>query len=231
LAPDTLLLVRADAQLSDRALVPLEQFGLGGQRTVRGYRQDLLLVDKAFLASIELRYPILRVPELGGVLQVTPFFDFGTGSGGTSTGAADVPNSLASTGLGLLWQSERINARLDWGIPLVSVDSRRNSLQEDGLYFLWFIHNHLKKAEARSHKSQVRRQKAQVTSHKSQVTSQKAEVRRKDSVYEHLSLTLKALVGGSYLARLIFGKKYIYFGFNIIYVESHYSRRCPNSSR
>ncbi len=135
LAPDTLLLVRADAQLSDRPLVPLEQFGLGGQRTVRGYRQDLLLVDKAFLASIELRYPILRIPQLEGVLQITPFVDFGTGSGGTSTGAADVPNSLASTGLGLLWQSNRINARFDWGIPLVSVDSRRNSLQENGLYF------------------------------------------------------------------------------------------------
>jgi hemolysin activation/secretion protein len=135
LAPDTLLLVRADAQLSDRALVPLEQFGLGGQRTVRGYRQDLLLVDKAFLASIELRYPILRVPQVGGVLQLTPFVDFGTGSGGSTTGIGNVPNNLASTGLGLLWQSNRINARFDWGIPLVSVDSRRNSLQEDGLYF------------------------------------------------------------------------------------------------
>ncbi|MCV3214085.1 ShlB/FhaC/HecB family hemolysin secretion/activation protein [Plectonema radiosum NIES-515] len=135
LAPDTLLLVRADAQLSDRPLVPLEQFGLGGQRTVRGYRQDLLLVDKAFLASIEFRYPILRLPQVGGVLQITPFVDFGTGSGGTSTEVANAPNSLASTGLGLLWQSDRINARFDWGIPLVSVDSRRNSLQEDGLYF------------------------------------------------------------------------------------------------
>jgi hemolysin activation/secretion protein len=135
LAPDTLLLVRADAQLSDRPLVPLEQFGLGGQHTVRGYRQDLLLVDKAFLASIELRYPILRVPQVGGVLQITPFVDFGTGSTGTSTEVANAPNSLASTGLGLLWQSDRINARLDWGIPLVYVDSRRNSWQEDGLYF------------------------------------------------------------------------------------------------
>jgi hemolysin activation/secretion protein len=135
LAPDTLLLVRADAQIADRALVPLEQFGLGGQRTVRGYRQDLLLVDKAFLASVELRYPILRVPQVGGVLQITPFVDFGTGSGGTSGGADNVPNNLASTGLGLLWQSNRINARFDWGIPLVSVDSRRNTLQENGLYF------------------------------------------------------------------------------------------------
>lgn len=135
LAPDTLLLIRADAQLADRKLVPLEQFGLGGQRTVRGYRQDLLLVDKAFLASAELRYPILRVPKIGGVLQVTPFVDFGTGSDGTSTGAVEVPDNLASVGLGLLWQSNNLNARFDWGIPLVSVDSRRNSLQEDGLYF------------------------------------------------------------------------------------------------
>ncbi len=135
LAPDTFFLVRADAQLADRALVPLEQFGFGGQRTVRGYRQDLLLVDKAFLASIELRYPILRVPQVGGVLQITPFVDFGTGSGGTSTGVANAPNNLASTGLGLLWQSNNVNARFDWGIPLVYVDSRRNSLQEDGLYF------------------------------------------------------------------------------------------------
>lgn len=135
LAPDTLLLIRADAQLADRKLVPLEQFGLGGQRTVRGYRQDLLLVDKAFLASAELRYPILRVPQIGGVLQVTPFIDFGTGSDGTSTGAVQVPDNLASVGLGLLWESNNLNARLDWGIPLVSVDSRRNTLQEDGLYF------------------------------------------------------------------------------------------------
>lgn len=32
LAPETLLLVRADAQLADRALVPLEQIGLGGKK-------------------------------------------------------------------------------------------------------------------------------------------------------------------------------------------------------
>ena len=43
LAPDTLFLIRADVQLADRALVPLEQIGVGGQETVRGYRQDLLL--------------------------------------------------------------------------------------------------------------------------------------------------------------------------------------------
>ncbi|HEY9639026.1 MAG TPA: ShlB/FhaC/HecB family hemolysin secretion/activation protein, partial [Coleofasciculaceae cyanobacterium] len=45
LAPDTLLLLRADAQIANTALLPLEQFSLGGQDTVRGYRQDFLLTD------------------------------------------------------------------------------------------------------------------------------------------------------------------------------------------
>ncbi|MUG95314.1 BamA/TamA family outer membrane protein [Scytonema sp. UIC 10036] len=135
LAPDTLLLISADAQLADRALVPLEQFGLGGQRTVRGYRQDLLLTDNAFSASAELRYPILRVPQVGGVLQITPFVDYGTVW--NSSGNADPdPSNLASIGLGLLWQSNRLSARFDYGIPLVSVDSLdEDSLQEKGLYF------------------------------------------------------------------------------------------------
>jgi hemolysin activation/secretion protein len=134
LAPDTLVLVRADAQLADRALVPLEQFGLGGQRTVRGYRQDLLLADNAFLSSLEFRYPILRLPNDGGVLQITPFVDYGT-AWNRSGNANLESNDLASVGLGLLWQSDKITARFDWGIPLIDARSPRNTSQEDGLYF------------------------------------------------------------------------------------------------
>ena len=133
LAPDTLLLIRADAQLADRALVPLEQFGVGGVRTVRGYRQDLLLTDNAFLTSLEFRYPILRVPDVNGVLQIAPFVDYGIGW--SSSGRRNLPNnSLTSVGLGLQWQSDRLSARFDWGIPLVDV-RRGNTLQEQGLYF------------------------------------------------------------------------------------------------
>lgn len=135
LAPDTIVLLRADAQLADRALVPLEQFGLGGQRTVRGYRQDLLLTDNAFLASAELRYPILRIPQVGGVLQITPFVDYGTASNRSGNPNIEVSN-LASVGVGLLWQSNNLSARFDYGIPLVYVRSRDDeTLQEKGLYF------------------------------------------------------------------------------------------------
>ena len=49
LGTDTLLLLRANAQVADRPLVPLEQFGTGGAGSVRGYRQDTLITDGGFL--------------------------------------------------------------------------------------------------------------------------------------------------------------------------------------
>lgn len=136
LAPETLLLVRADLQFADRSLVALEQFGLGGQDSVRGYRQDLLLTDNGLFASAEVRLPILRLPELESVVQLAPFVDFGTGWNTVARTTA-VPETLASVGLGLRWQwGDRLTARFDWGIPLVFVDARKTTWQENGLYFL-----------------------------------------------------------------------------------------------
>jgi hemolysin activation/secretion protein len=137
LAPETLFIVRTDLQLADRPLLPSEQIGLGGQATVRGYRQDRTLADNGFLASAELRYPVLRVPEIQGLLQITPFVDFGT-AWNTSNAGRDALNldTLASVGLGLLWQqNDRLTARFDWGVPLGRVSSEKNSWQENGLYF------------------------------------------------------------------------------------------------
>ncbi|MBD2100199.1 ShlB/FhaC/HecB family hemolysin secretion/activation protein [Leptolyngbya sp. FACHB-261] len=135
LAPDTLLLLRGDLQFAGRTLVPLEQFGLGGQDSVRGYRQDELLTDNGLFASAEVRLPVLRVPEIEGLLQVAPFVDVGTG-----WNLSGQPNpeqqTLVSVGLGLRWQmGDRLTARFDWGIPLISVDSPNRTLQEQGLYF------------------------------------------------------------------------------------------------
>lgn len=137
LAPDTLFIARGDIQLADRALLPSDQIGVGGQATVRGYRQDNTLADNAFLASAELRYPVLRVSEIKGLLQVTPFIDFGTAWNTSNAGRDPLKNAtLASVGLGLLWQqSDRLTARFDWGIPLVTINSEKNSWQENGLYF------------------------------------------------------------------------------------------------
>ncbi|MBD2167082.1 ShlB/FhaC/HecB family hemolysin secretion/activation protein [Calothrix membranacea FACHB-236] len=135
LAPETLLLLRLNTQLASRNLLPLEQLGLGGIDTVRGYRQDYLLTDNGAFASAEVQVPILRLPQIGSTLHLTPFVDFGVAWNSSNRENPD-PNTLASVGLGLRWtQGDRFSARLDWGIPLVSVESRENTWQENGLYF------------------------------------------------------------------------------------------------
>ncbi|WP_197480151.1 MULTISPECIES: ShlB/FhaC/HecB family hemolysin secretion/activation protein [unclassified Anabaena] len=134
LAPETLLILRANTQLSTINLLPLEQFGVGGLDSVRGYRQDFLLTDNGALAVAEVQIPVLRLSQSRGLLQVIPFVDFGVAW--NNSGTNPDPNTLAAVGLGLRWlQGDRLTARLDWGIPLVSVDSQAKTWQENGLYF------------------------------------------------------------------------------------------------
>jgi hemolysin activation/secretion protein len=135
LAPETLLIVRGDLQLGDRPLLPVEQFGVGGQMSVRGYRQDLLLTDNGAFGSAEVRIPILRLPKQQALLQFTPFIDYGQGWNNGASANPD-PSALVSAGFGLRLQiSNNLTARMEFGFPLVQVNSQKETLQEKGIYF------------------------------------------------------------------------------------------------
>ncbi len=139
LGPNLPLVLRGNIQLADRPLVALEQFTLGGQFSVRGYRQDALLADNGAFGSVEVRLPILRFPESNTLVQLVPFVDVGT-IWNNSKDAKLPTDTLVSTGLGLRVQvSDRVDFRFDWGIPLVSLNSSKKTLQEQGIYltFLW----------------------------------------------------------------------------------------------
>lgn len=134
LGTDSLLLVRGGLQLATDPLLTLEQFELGGQSTVRGYRQNQLLTDNGVLGSIEARFPILREPENNILLQIAPFVDFGYGW--NHDGDEPDDNTLAGIGTGLILDiNDTLTARFDWGIPLSAADSDGDTLQEQGLYF------------------------------------------------------------------------------------------------
>ena len=138
LAQDTLLLVRGNAQLSDKGLLSSEQFTIGGLGSVRGYRQNQLLADNGVFASAEVQLPILRTGNKSaptGILQIIPFFDIGTAWNNSGIENADT-STLVSLGMGLQWRNNNdFIARLDWGIPLTDVDSRDRTWQENGLLF------------------------------------------------------------------------------------------------
>ncbi|MEL6931117.1 MAG: ShlB/FhaC/HecB family hemolysin secretion/activation protein, partial [Cyanobacteria bacterium J06600_6] len=128
------LLARSELQLASDPLISTEQFSLGGANTVRGYRQDALLTDSGFLATAELRLPIIELEPINGSLQFVPFIDFGTGW--NNDGESTEFKTLIGTGFGLLLQTpERFSARIDLGIPLINSSNGDDSLQEDGVYF------------------------------------------------------------------------------------------------
>lgn len=134
LGQDAALLLRSDVQLSPEPLVAIEQFGLGGINSVRGYRQDAILADNGIFASAEVRLPIARISDWNTVLQFTPFFEIGTGW--NTDRANPEPNNLYSVGMGLrLEVANKLTARFDWGIPLGNLLPNRRTLQENGLYF------------------------------------------------------------------------------------------------
>ena len=126
-----LLLGRFYAQIAGDPLPIIEQFSLGGIDTVRGYAQNEIVTDNALLGSLELRIPLTQDPE---VLQITSFVEGGTGWNNLLPDPD--PATLGGIGLGLRWLvANGLTVRLDYGIPLVSVDNSGNSLQEQGFYF------------------------------------------------------------------------------------------------
>jgi hemolysin activation/secretion protein len=137
LAPNSILLMKLESQLADRPLLALEQIGLGGQDTVRGYRQDLLLADNGVIASAEVRLPIFTSPENKQVLQVVPFLDFGWGWNKPNNPSPNpTPSTIASGGLGLRYQTgDNFSAKLDYGIPFTATSGVKNAAQEKGFYF------------------------------------------------------------------------------------------------
>ena len=135
LGRDSLFLFRTNGQIADQRILSSEQFSLGGLRSVRGYRQDQLLTDNGLFLSAEVQFPIFRVFEDTGVVQLIPFIDYGTTWNSSGISNPD-DQTLSSVGLGLQWrQGDNFSARLDWGIPLVDVNSRERTWQENGIYF------------------------------------------------------------------------------------------------
>ncbi|MBO9998651.1 MAG: ShlB/FhaC/HecB family hemolysin secretion/activation protein [Cyanobacteria bacterium SID2] len=132
------LLLRSDIQLSTTSLVALEQFGLGGNFSVRGYSQDFLLADNGLFASAELRFPVWTANNGNDRLEIRPFFD--VGNVWNIDEAAPDPSTLVSVGVGLnLSLANRLNAKIDWGIPLIDVDERENRdvFERQEIYFLF----------------------------------------------------------------------------------------------
>jgi hemolysin activation/secretion protein len=129
------LLGRVAAQVASDRLFPLEQMPVGGRFSVRGYRENTLVRDDAFMASFESRFPLLRFPSGEDRVQFAPFVDFGH----AWNAKGDTPDlrTLASVGAGLRWMilpQERARFEVYWGQQLNHVRGGEGNMQDHGIH-------------------------------------------------------------------------------------------------
>jgi hemolysin activation/secretion protein len=132
---DSQTILRIDGQISNDPLLGLEQFGVGGRWTVRGYRENTLIRDNAIVASAEWRIPLLRDERGISRFEIRPFFDWSYSDNNSRQELRR--NTLSAVGLGLYWSPvDSLQAEVYWGEPLQTVEYPGDySLQDDGIFF------------------------------------------------------------------------------------------------
>ena len=91
---------RYDWQYTTQPLIPDEQFGLGGVRSIRGFEEREALGDKGVSTSFEL-----YTPPLGHGVRLLAFYDIGQFWSFDTNFYGDLvgPTTLSSAGIGLRW--------------------------------------------------------------------------------------------------------------------------------
>jgi hemolysin activation/secretion protein len=135
------LRARFTGQLASSILYSGERLGIGGEASVRGYRQTLLLADQGAVGSLELAYPFTLSGEAGrrrnfdwGAFSIAAFVDAAYAA--TLDGSTPDPEAIASGGVALTWQpAEGMSLRLSYGHAIVdAVPTGTRDLQDDGVH-------------------------------------------------------------------------------------------------
>ncbi len=127
--------LRADFQLANDALLPVEQYAVGGLDSVRGYRSFQLLRDFGYTASLEYRIPLFGNADGWRNLQLAAYVD--TGAAKFKDRDNPSPSSISGVGMGLIWNPMRgLSAELYLAKGLDDVpDPPSHSLQDESVYF------------------------------------------------------------------------------------------------
>lgn len=123
-------LLRADVQWAHDRLLPLERMAVGGVNTVRGYRENYMVRDSGYRASIEYQHPLLGTAEERHALTLAPFIDYGS-----ARNIGEARDRIYSAGVGLLWRWQRLAANLYAAKRFVAPPTpTQTTLQDRGIH-------------------------------------------------------------------------------------------------
>lgn len=119
-------------QVASGALLPSEEFGLGGFNTVRGYNEVVFLADNAFCANLEIRTPPVSLfKSAKNSLIFLAFLDYGIGHYLHPLPKQDGTQFLLGVGPGVRYNIEQyLSIRFDYGFALHNVQFTSKKLGE-----------------------------------------------------------------------------------------------------
>ncbi len=124
------MILRASAQQTPERLLPMEKFSLGGVATVRGYRENAVVRDRAWLLNAEYHYPLPVWLEAGHKFKLIAFTDLATASN-----QGEAAQRLASIGVGMNWQWQNWTADLFLARKLIALPGQSSgNLQDHGVH-------------------------------------------------------------------------------------------------
>lgn len=137
---DVTLIARGDAQFTTSRLLPIERYTVGGAFSVRGYRQNTLVRDIGWSASLEARRPFARfgVPGLvskakAGPLEASAFIDLGAAWNVDAPGIGR--DALGSVGVALAWRpTPWLSADVAYAYAFKPSPAELNAVQDRGVH-------------------------------------------------------------------------------------------------
>ncbi len=132
---------RVSGQITDSLLYSGERFSAGGDTTVRGYRENLLLADQGVVGSVELGQPLRLSRRQGGgggfdwgAFAVSGFVD---GAALRNHRAPQPGHGIYSVGASLAWTpSEALYAQVTYGQALKAASlGGKKDIQDRGVAF------------------------------------------------------------------------------------------------
>jgi hemolysin activation/secretion protein len=108
------LLVRTNLQWTNRTLVALDRMAAGGNATVRGFRENSLIRDRAAIVTVEFDYPLRSE---GMQFALVPFLDAAWAGNRGEDGDA-----IASLGLATRLRWKGLGLDLAWARRLKQLD-------------------------------------------------------------------------------------------------------------
>jgi hemolysin activation/secretion protein len=134
------LVSRVRGQLSEARLLPIEEFGLGGYNSIRGYDEYSVIADSGLVVNIELwsqafhllDYKTCKIDDKGkpqerrepDSLRFLAFWDYGVDYTHSPQPGEFSSFDISSVGVGLRYEFPRhLSLRADYGFQLIEVPS------------------------------------------------------------------------------------------------------------